>query len=189
MSLYEEEAKTNLKLLQDHLRPKRTPVVPKPLVSRGGGTVVVQSQSRYEYKDEYDAWKPNEYLEIKRKQHEQVSRVRSLIDYDSDSETPGVEDISLTELLKNPSKVVLLKNMVQESDPELEAETKEECSKYGQVLDCVVHVSQSVLIFVEFARTESAIKAVVDLNCRFFGGRAVRALFYDQKLFKSRVFE
>lgn len=44
---------------------------------------------------------------------------------------------------------------------------------------------EAVRIFVEFKRIESAIKAVVDLNGRFFGGRQVRAGFYNLEKFHS----
>ncbi|KAG9339941.1 hypothetical protein JZ751_022256 [Albula glossodonta] len=81
----------------------------------------------------------------------------------------------LTEILKCPTKVVLLRNMVGrgEVDEDLEAETKEECEKYGKVIKCVI-----------FERVESAIKAVVDLNGRYFGGRVVKACFYNQDKFR-----
>ncbi|KAI2665306.1 Splicing factor 45 [Labeo rohita] len=83
----------------------------------------------------------------------------------------------LTEILKCPTKVVLLRNMVGrgEVDEDLEAETKEECEKYGKVVKCVIF---------EFERVESAIKAVVDLNGRYFGGRVVKACFYNLDKFR-----
>lgn len=64
-----------------------------------------------------------------------------------------------------------------EVDDELEPEVKEECNrKYGEVI--TVHIvempnvtpEETVRIFVEFSGTESAIKALADLNGRFFGG-------------------
>lgn len=86
---------------------------------------------------------------------------------------------SITEMMKAPSKVIMLRNMVGpgEVDDELEPEVKEECNrKYGEVI--TVHIvemanvspEETVRIFVEFTRIESAIKALVDLNGRFFGG-------------------
>ncbi|KAM9823591.1 splicing factor 45 [Neosynchiropus ocellatus] len=101
----------------------------------------------------------------------------------------------LTEILKNPTKVVLLRNMVGrgEVDEDLEGETKEECEKYGKVVKCVIFEiaevpdDEAVRIFLEFERVESAIKAVVDLNGRYFGGRVVKACFYN--LDKFRVFD
>ncbi|XP_058799588.1 splicing factor 45 [Phymastichus coffea] len=95
---------------------------------------------------------------------------------------------SITEIMKSPSKVVLLRNMVGpgEVDDDLEPEVKDECNtKYGDVTRVVIHEvlnavpEEAVRIFVEFKRIESAIKAVVDLNGRFFGGRQVKAGFYS----------
>lgn len=101
---------------------------------------------------------------------------------------------SITEIMKNPSKVVLLRNMVGpgEVDEELEPETKEECGKYGDVVKCLIFEipggnvpdDEAVRIFIEFKRLESAIKAVVDLNGRYFGGRVVKASFYNTDKFK-----
>ncbi|XP_030073052.1 splicing factor 45 isoform X2 [Microcaecilia unicolor] len=98
----------------------------------------------------------------------------------------------LTEILKCPTKVVLLRNMVGagEVDEDLEAETKEECEKYGKVAKCVIFEipgapdDEAVRIFLEFERVESAIKAVVDLNGRYFGGRVVKACFYNLDKFR-----
>ena len=99
-----------------------------------------------------------------------------------------------------------------EVDDDLEPEIKEEChGKYGDVQSVVIFEipnvapEDAVRIFVEFKRVESAIKgkidkiltiltkyrrisnfsAVVDLNGRFFGGREVRASFYDVERFKN----
>ncbi|KAF5287569.1 hypothetical protein FQA39_LY15898 [Lamprigera yunnana] len=99
---------------------------------------------------------------------------------------------SITEIMKSPSKVVLLRNMVGpgEVDDELEPEVKDECNtKYGEVATVTIHEvpnvepEDTIRIFVEFRRIESAIKAVVDLNGRFFGGRQVKATFYDTDKF------
>jgi splicing factor 45 len=43
---------------------------------------------------------------------------------------------------------------------------------------------EAVRIFIEFKTLPSAIKALTDLNGRFFGGRAVRASFYDLDKFQ-----
>uniref|UniRef100_A0A161MFS9 Splicing factor 45 n=1 Tax=Triatoma infestans TaxID=30076 RepID=A0A161MFS9_TRIIF len=57
-------------------------------------------------------------------------------------------------------------------------------TKYGEVVRVIIYElpnadsEEAVRIFVEFKRIESAIKAVVDLNGRFFGGRQVKAGFY-----------
>ncbi|XP_015114085.1 splicing factor 45 [Diachasma alloeum] len=108
----------------------------------------------------------------------------------SGSQGLGSEEPSITEIMKSPSKVVLLRNMVGpgEVDDDLEPEVKDECNtKYGDVARVViqevpdVQAEEAVRIFVEFKRIESAIKAVVDLNGRFFGGRQVRAGFYSSE--------
>jgi len=100
------------------------------------------------------------------------------------------EEPSITEIMKCPSKVVLLRNMVGpgEVDDDLEPEVKDECNtKYGDVARVIIHEvievapEEAVRIFVEFKRIESAIKAVVDLNGRFFGGRQVKAGFYSSE--------
>lgn len=82
-------------------------------------------------------------------------------------------------------------------DDELEGEVKDECnSKYGDVISVVIfelknaQPEEAVRIFVEFKRIESAIKAVVDLNGRFFGGRQVKAGFYPfEKFHKHRLID
>ncbi|XP_077496726.1 splicing factor 45 [Amblyomma americanum] len=99
---------------------------------------------------------------------------------------------SITDMMRNPSKVVLLRNMVGpgEVDDDLEPETKEECSKYGEVVRCLIYEipgvadEEAVRIFIEFKSMASAIKAVVDTNGRYFGGRIVKASFYDHDKFK-----
>ncbi|XP_074640480.1 splicing factor 45-like [Tubulanus polymorphus] len=100
--------------------------------------------------------------------------------------------VATTDLLRNPSKVILLRNMVGpgEVDDDLEPETADECTKYGKVIKCVifempdVEEDEAVRIFVEFERQESAIKAVVDLNGRYFGGRIVKAGFFNIDKFR-----
>lgn len=104
------------------------------------------------------------------------------------------QEPSITEIMKSPSKVVLLRNMVGpgDVDEELEPEVKDECNtKYGDVVKVLIFEmpnvphDEAVRIFVEFKRIESAIKAVVDLNGRFFGGRQVKAGFYDIEKFNT----
>lgn len=88
----------------------------------------------------------------------------------------------------------MLQNMVGpgDVDEELEPEVKDECNtKYGEVIKVVIFEmpnspqDEAVRIFVEFKRIESAIKAVVDLNGRFFGGRQVKAGFYMVEKFNA----
>lgn len=42
---------------------------------------------------------------------------------------------------------------------------------------------ESVRIFVHFERAEEATRAFIDLEGRYFGGRLVRASFYDEDRF------
>ncbi|XP_034952129.1 splicing factor 45 [Chelonus insularis] len=111
----------------------------------------------------------------------------------SNTQAP-TEEPTITEIMKSPSKVVLLRNMVGpgEVDEDLEPEVKDECNtKYGDVARVLIHEipdahpEEAVRIFVEFKRIESAIKAVVDLNGRFFGGRQVKAGFYASEKLDS----
>ncbi|CAF4018290.1 unnamed protein product [Rotaria magnacalcarata] len=105
----------------------------------------------------------------------------------------GDSGINIAVELKGATKVILLKNMVGpgEVDDILDSETKEECQKYGEVEKCLIYEITDVLedeavrIFVEFKRVESAIKAVVDMNGRYFGGRVVKAKFYNVDKFRQ----
>ena len=100
---------------------------------------------------------------------------------------------SLAEILQNQTKVVLLRNMVGpgEVDNDLEPEVREEAKRYGEVVNCIVYElpgkpdHEAIRIFLEFARIEQAVKAVVDFNGRFFGGREVKAAFYSPDRFKK----
>lgn len=92
-----------------------------------------------------------------------------------------------------PTRVLLLRNMVGpgEVDDELEDEVASECTKYGTVTRVLIFeitepgfpVDEAVRIFVQFERSEETTKALIDLDGRFFGGRVVRASFYDVERF------
>uniref|UniRef100_A0A0N5AQ69 Splicing factor 45 n=1 Tax=Syphacia muris TaxID=451379 RepID=A0A0N5AQ69_9BILA len=105
--------------------------------------------------------------------------------------------VNTTEAIKNATRILLLQNMVgaDEIDDQLEPEVKDEMKKYGQVNKVIIfrllHVSddEAVRIFVEFTNVAQAIKAFVDLNGRFFGGRAIRASFYDLSAYNANKFE
>uniref|UniRef100_A0A673SL81 RNA recognition motif domain-containing protein n=1 Tax=Suricata suricatta TaxID=37032 RepID=A0A673SL81_SURSU len=94
---------------------------------------------------------------------------------------------ALMEIVKCPTKVVLLWKVVGtgELDEDLEAETKAECEKHGKVGKCEISElpgapdNEAVQIFLEFERAKSAINAIVDPNGRYFGGRVVKACFYN----------
>ncbi|CAI5732786.1 unnamed protein product [Peronospora destructor] len=92
------------------------------------------------------------------------------------------------------SRVVLLQNMVGpgEVDEELQDEVKGECSEtYGPVAKCVIYEvtervppEEAVRIFVEFTNPGDATKALTGLHGRFFGGRKVKAVYYDESKFE-----
>jgi len=98
-----------------------------------------------------------------------------------------------------PSRVLLLKNMVAPADvdAELRGEIGEECSKYGEVVEVTVHLmgadsglsdEESVRIFVKFGKQAAAMKAYIDLDGRYFGGRQVWVCFYREQDFDSGNF-
>ena len=91
--------------------------------------------------------------------------------------------------------MILVRNRVGagEVDEDLEVETKEECEKYGKVGKCVIFeicdgpVDEAVWIYLEFDRVEAAIKTVVDLNGKSFGGQVVKACLRKKKESRSVV--
>lgn len=95
------------------------------------------------------------------------------------------EEPTITEIMKAPSKVVLLRNMVGpgDVDNDLEPEVKDECNtKYGDVVTVTINELQNVVpeeavrIFVEFKRIESAIKGKRMFFC-------IISWFYDSYIF------
>lgn len=94
---------------------------------------------------------------------------------------------------KPPSRVLLLNNLVGagEVDEDLEGETAEEAGNYGKLVKCVIKEikglpdDQAVRIFLEYEKVEDATKALVDMNGRYFGGRVVRARFFDPDRFAA----
>jgi hypothetical protein len=120
------------------------------------------------------------------------------------SKNSGTQKSGLSSI---PTRVVLIRNMAgpgEVSTPEdrlsLEVELTLECNaKFGIVLSCVVvdmcdtlnprpPDADCVRCFVKFSKTESAIEAVRDLNDRYFGGRQISAVFFDEKQFEERGF-
>ncbi|KAK6932080.1 hypothetical protein RJ641_001704 [Dillenia turbinata] len=78
-----------------------------------------------------------------------------------------------------------------EVDDELEEEVGSESAKYGTVTRVLIFeitepnfpADEAVRIFVQFERSEETTKALIDLDGRYFGGRVVRATFYDEEKF------
>eukprot|EP00240_Pyramimonas_obovata_P004942 CAMPEP_0118927142 /NCGR_PEP_ID=MMETSP1169-20130426/4680_1 /TAXON_ID=36882 /ORGANISM="Pyramimonas obovata, Strain CCMP722" /LENGTH=390 /DNA_ID=CAMNT_0006868847 /DNA_START=315 /DNA_END=1488 /DNA_ORIENTATION=- len=94
----------------------------------------------------------------------------------------------------NPTKVLMLRNMVGpgEVDEDLEDEVAEECSKYGEVVRVMIFevtdpnwpAQEAVRIFVEFTKPDGAVKGMMDLDGRFFGGRVVHTMFFPEDRFE-----
>jgi len=91
------------------------------------------------------------------------------------------------------SRCIVLKNMVgpEDVDQALEQEVTEECSKFGLVEKVIIYqetqnnkqgISEEVIvkIFILFRKSDDARNAVDALNNRFFGGRKIKAEFYDE---------
>ncbi|XP_050307227.1 splicing factor 45 [Anthonomus grandis grandis] len=186
--------------LQDS-SPDPVPIIPnKPQSNSYGGSVAAKIMARYGFKEGQGLGRMEQGMSSAL-QVEKTSKRGGRILHEKDimPPPPPLEVVEkkeppITEIMKNPSKVVLLKNMVGpgEVDDDLEPEVKDECNtKYGPVVSCIIHEiphenpEEAVRIFVEFQRIESAIKAVVDLNARFFGGRMVKANFYDPEKFDN----
>lgn len=109
------------------------------------------------------------------------------------SESKSEKKLKSVNLNGTPTRVMLLRNMVGpgEVDDELEDEVASECAKYGTVTRVLIFeitepnfpVDEAVRIFVQFERSEETTKALIDLDGRYFGGRTVRAGFYDEDRF------
>jgi len=100
---------------------------------------------------------------------------------------------------KVESVVLLLRNMVaaEDVDADLQEEIEEECNKYGKVENVIIYQERQseeddaeihVKIFVEFAKPDDVKQAKAALDGRFFGGRTVSAVVYDQELFDQQDF-
>jgi len=181
--------------------PEPVPIIPNKPQPSYGGSVAAKIMARYGFKEGQGLGKMEQGMSIAL-QVEKTSKRGGRILHEKDIMPPPPplgppnkdEAPPITEIMKNPSKVVLLKNMTGpgEVDDDLEPEVKDECNtKYGPVVSVIIHEiptdnhEEAVRIFVEFQRIESAIKAVVDLNGRFFGGRQVKAGFYDTEKFDN----
>ena len=92
------------------------------------------------------------------------------------------------------TRVLLLKNVVGPGavDDALEDEVAEECERHGAVVmvkifehgDARCPPEEAVRVFVEFREPAAAAAARAAMDGRFFGGRAVRARFFDPGLYE-----
>uniref|UniRef100_A0A8D3ALY3 Splicing factor 45 n=1 Tax=Scophthalmus maximus TaxID=52904 RepID=A0A8D3ALY3_SCOMX len=193
-------------MFEDSDRPRSPPAPTSSFLANMGGTVAHKIMQKYGFREGQGLGKHEQGLSTALSVEKTSKRGGKIIIGDaaekrkdapwflfSRSDPSKKSDANpLTEILKNPTKVVLLRNMVGrgEVDEDLEGETKEECEKYGKVIKCVIFEiavvtdDEAVRIFLEFERVESAIKAVVDLNGRYFGGRVVKACFYNLDKFR-----
>ncbi|CAF96279.1 unnamed protein product, partial [Tetraodon nigroviridis] len=198
-------------MFEDPDRPRSPPGPTSSFLANMGGTVAHKIMQKYGFREGQGLGKHEQGLSTALSVEKTSKRGGKIIIGEAVEKQgpgqPGAADPSvggaaadakkseanpLTEILKNPTKVVLLRNMVGrgEVDEDLEEETKEECEKYGKVVKCVIFEiaevpdDEAVRIFLEFERVESAIKAVVDLNGRYFGGRVVKACFYNLDKFR-----
>uniref|UniRef100_A0A3P8NMH6 Splicing factor 45 n=1 Tax=Astatotilapia calliptera TaxID=8154 RepID=A0A3P8NMH6_ASTCA len=171
-------------MYEDSDRPRSPPGPTSSFLANMGGTVAHKIMQKYGFKEGQGLGKHEQGLSTALSVEKTSKRGGKIIIGDA-AEKPGssqsgatetsgsAADSSkksdanpLTEILKNPTKVVLLRNMVGrgEVDEDLEGETKEECEKYGKVVKCVIFEiaevpdDEAVRIFLEFERVESAIK-------------------------------
>ncbi|CAL8323723.1 unnamed protein product [Lota lota] len=181
-------------MYEDSDRPRSPPGPTNSFLANMGGTVAHKIMQKYGFREGQGLGKHEQGLSTALSVEKTSKRGGKIIIGDAAEKHPAKKSDAnpLTEILKCPTKVVILRNMVGrgEVDEDLEGETKEECEKYGKVTKCVIFEiplvtdDEAVRIFLEFERVESAIKAVVDLNGRYFGGRVVKACFYNLDKFR-----
>nr|XP_054593460.1 splicing factor 45 [Nothobranchius furzeri] len=201
-------------MYEDSDRPRSPPLPSSSFLANMGGTVAHKIMQKYGFKEGQGLGKHEQGLSTALSVEKTSKRGGKIIVGDAaekpgSSQSAGAEipgggfagwfpfTLLTVCLCVLPSHSVTpvnaeLNNMVGrgEVDEDLEGETKEECEKYGKVVKCVIFEIAEVLddeavrIFLEFERVESAIKAVVDLNGRYFGGRVVKACFYNLDKFR-----
>ncbi|GAA6007805.1 hypothetical protein JCM11491_003970 [Sporobolomyces phaffii] len=121
-----------------------------------------------------------------------------------DASRAGRADERTREMGGDPSRVVLLENVCgpHEVDDDLPGEIADEANKLGVVERCAVVVvplddddvadggadpgeREEVRVFLVMSGLAGAYNAVRSFEGRFFGGRTVRARYYDEEAFKS----
>jgi len=91
---------------------------------------------------------------------------------------------------EEPSKTLVLKNMVtkEDIDEEFESEVRSECAKYGEVKQVKLHFPEEgdfVRVYVQFGTGGEAAKALQVFNGRFFSGNLITAQHYDNDRFEA----
>ncbi|KAB0376687.1 hypothetical protein FD755_011131 [Muntiacus reevesi] len=162
----------------------RSPTGPgNSFLTNMGGTVAHKITQKYGFREGQGLGKHEQGLSTALSVEKTSKRGGKIIVGDATEKDAAKKSDSnpLTEILKCPTKVVLRRNMVGagEVDEDLEVETKEECEKYGKVGKCVIFELPGAP-----DDEASAIKDVVDLNGRYFGGRVVKACFYNLDKFR-----
>ncbi|KAK4703888.1 splicing factor 45, partial [Phenoliferia sp. Uapishka_3] len=99
-----------------------------------------------------------------------------------------------TAAVGEPSRVVLLTNLcgIDDVDDDLGDEVAEEANKFGVVERCFVYLvpgetrdDEGVRIFLVMSGLAGGWNAVRQFDGRFFGGRVVKARFYDEATFNA----
>lgn len=107
------------------------------------------------------------------------------------SDSRAEQNKSDKEKYGEPTRIVCLMNMVgrDEVDEDLSSDVAEEARKHGVLERCFVHImpayaaeDDSVRVFLVYSGLAGAYNAVKAFDARFFGGRTVKAKFYDEKL-------
>lgn len=98
----------------------------------------------------------------------------------------------------NATRVVELRNMLSNDDlvnedeySDLLEDTREECSQFGQLLNVYIPKAGeagATKIFLEYASTDDASKAIKQLEGRTFDGNRVQANFFDEAKFAKKDF-
>jgi len=117
--------------------------------------------------------------------------------------------VPTTNILKNttkiqpPSRILVLKNMVQLHELEIDEEyneiledVKEECQKYGQVLSVKIprpeggndKIPGLGRIFVEYSAVDEAKEARKQLQGRIFSNNTVEASYHDEAKYAANDF-
>ncbi|KAJ1668375.1 hypothetical protein IW140_000203 [Coemansia sp. RSA 1813] len=158
--------------------------------------------------EEYNPIAPNDYQAYKEwivgEKQRRAERKKSILQsgtYESGNYSPdrsgdsgsdnNNEDERVNRDPGRPSVRVVLTNMADEIDEDLERETMEECSTFGEVVKCVAETTtvcaggsdmhesrfERVRVVVEFAELDAAVHAQEALDRRFFDGRHISATF------------